>query len=134
MSFVVPNSAEVLMLKYILNMISTDGSPAPSGGDRLLRLYTNDLTPDENTDISDIVEMTGDGYAPVTLTGGGWTFASGQPTTALYSRQTFSFTTNVSINGYYITSLTDELLIVERLPTAPFLGLTLEIGPVVSLD
>ena len=42
MSLVVPNISDVLMLQYIVNMIAQDGGAAPSGGERLLKLFVNE--------------------------------------------------------------------------------------------
>ena len=68
MSLLVPDVGEILMLQYLVNMISTDGTAAPSNGERLLRLFTNNLTPVEGTSLSTVTEAAGStGYAPVTL-------------------------------------------------------------------
>ena len=34
MSLVVPNTADILMLEYILNIVAQDGGAAPAGGGR----------------------------------------------------------------------------------------------------
>ena len=36
MSLLVPDIGEILMLQYLVNMISTDGTAAPANGERLL--------------------------------------------------------------------------------------------------
>ena len=124
MSLVVPNVGDVLMLQYIVNAIGQDGNAAPSGGQRLLRLFTNNLTPGKNNVIGDITEATSPtGYAPITLTGGNWTVASsGGVNSAVYSQQTFPFTTGVTIYGYYVTTteVTPKLLWAERFSVAPY--------------
>jgi hypothetical protein len=125
MSLVVPNISDVLMLQYIVNMIGQDGGAAPSGGQRLLRLFTNNLTPGKTTDLAaNITEATAPtGYVPYTMLGSGWTTTSSfGVNSAVYSEHTFSFTTGVTIYGYYVTTIegTPRLLWVERFSTAPY--------------
>lgn len=124
MSIVVPDIAETLLLQYIVNMIGSDGNAAPAGGHRLLRLFTNNLTPAEATTQSTITEAVGaTGYAPITLVGTQWTTTQlAGVTTAVYSEQTFTFTTAVTVYGYYVTTIevSPRLLWLERFSGAPF--------------
>lgn len=124
MSLVVPNIADILMLQYIVNMVGQDGGAAPSGGHRLLRLFTNNLTPGKSTDLTYFTEATSPtGYTPYTMPGSSWTTtSSGGVNSAVYSEHTFSFTTGVTIYGYYVTTIegTPKLLWVERFSTAPY--------------
>jgi hypothetical protein len=124
MSLIAPNVAEALILQYVVNLVAQDGGSAPAGGQRLLRLFQNNVTPGYSDLISSYTEPSGTtGYAPITLTGAGWTVQiSGGTTTALYSQQTFTFTTAVTLYGYYIstTEVTPKLLWVERFSGAPF--------------
>lgn len=122
--------------------MAQDGSAGPSGGHRLLRLFTNNLTPGESTTLSTVTEAVGaTGYAPVTLAGSSWTTVqTNGTTTAVYSEQTFTFTTAVTIYGYYITSIegTPKFLWIERFSGAPFTlpsgGGEIAISPRLSLD
>lgn len=142
MALVVPDIAEILMLQYIVNMIGQDGNAAPSGGHRLLRLFTNNLTPGESTVLGEVTEASGTtGYAPVTLVGSSWTTTqTNGTTTAVYSEQTFTFTTNVTIYGYYVTTIegSPRLLWLERFSGAPFTlpegGGQIGITPKLTLD
>ena len=68
MSLVVPNTADILMLEYILNIVAQDGGAAPAGGERCLRLYTNNLSPGKSNVIADITQATAAGYSSITLT------------------------------------------------------------------
>ena len=123
MALVVPNTGDVLMLKYIVNQLKQDGSAGDPGGERVLRLYTNNYSPAKSTVIGDLTETTISGYTEITVTGSNWTVAtSGGTNSAVYSEQTFTFTTAATIYGYYITTseLTPSLLWVERFSTAPF--------------
>ena len=123
MALVVPNTGDVLMLKYIVNQLKQDGSAGDPGGERVLRLYTNNYSPAKSTVIGDLTETTISGYTEITVTGANWTVAtSGGTNSAVYSEQTFTFTTAATIYGYYITTseMTPSLLWVERFSTAPF--------------
>ena len=142
MSLLVPDVGEILMLQYLVNMISTDGTAAPANGERLLRLFTNNLTPVEGPSLSTVTEAVGStGYAPVTLVGSSWTTTqSVGVTTAVYSEQTFTFTTAVTVYGYYVTTIygSPALLWLERFSGAPFIlpsgGGQIAISPRISLD
>lgn len=124
MALVVPNTAEVLMLKMILNVIGQDGGAPDAAGNRILRLFTSDTTPTSATVIGELTEPSGGtGYTPITLTGTSWstTITSGYGL-AFYSQRTFSFTTAVTVYGYYVTTaeLTPSLLWVERFTNATY--------------
>lgn len=139
MSLVVPNDSDVLMLKYIVNQLAQDGGSPPSGGQRLLRLFSNNITPGKSTTIGGITEATVTGYSPITLTGTSWTVTSSAGTnSAVYSQQTFTFTTGTSIYGYYITTIAGDLLWVERFTVAPFVfpsgGGELSVTPKLNLN
>lgn len=141
MALVVPDVAEVLMLQYLVNMLSTDGTAGPAGGQRVLRLYTNNPTVDDSITTSVLTEAVGaTGYAPITLVGSSWTTTqSVGVTTAVYSEQTFTFTTAVTVYGYYVTSQTGgNLLWVEKFSGAPFQlpagGGEIAITPKITLD
>lgn len=142
MALVVPDIAEILMLQFLVNMLGTDGLAAPAGGHRLLRLFTNNLTPGESTTFSTITEAVGaTGYAPITLVGTAWTTTQlAGVTTGVYSEQTFTFTTAVTVYGYYVTTIevSPRLLWVERFSGAPFQlpagGGEIAITPKITLD
>lgn len=124
MAIVVPNTAEVLMLQIILNMVGQDGGAAPSGGNRILRLFTSDTTPSGATVLAELTEPGGStGYTPITLTGTSWTttITNGYGL-AFYSQRTFTFTTAVTAYGYYVTTAesTPQLLWVERFTDATY--------------
>lgn len=108
MTLVVPNTADILMLQYILNRTTT------------LHLFVNNLTPGKSTTLGNITESTDSGYASISLPSGGWSFATTLGVSAAtYAQQTFTITNGTSIYGYYITD-TDGLLWVERFPEAPY--------------
>lgn len=139
-SLVVSNQSELLMLQLLVNMIGQDGGAAPAGGNRLLKLFANDYTPDETTSLGNLTETTIAGYAVVTLVGSSWTttHVTGV-STAVYSEQTFTFSTGATIYGYYVTTLgTPALLWSQRFDGAPYAlpntGGQIGVAPRVSCD
>ena len=61
-----------------------------------------------------VPDVTGGGYASKTLTGASWTVTAGNPSTAAYAAQTWTFTgaltTNTTTYGYYATRLSSGVL------------------------
>ena len=114
MALVVGNTAEVIMLDYILNR------DAPE--DLVIRLYSNDQTPVEADVIGDYTEVTGGGYASVALTSGSWSITPGDPSVADYPQVTWTFTGSVgNVYGYYVNRTTGgELMWAERFTNGPF--------------
>jgi hypothetical protein len=94
----------------------------PAGGNNLtLKLFTNDVTPLDTDTAATYTEASGGGYAAKTLTNGSWTIA-GDPKTASYAEQTFTFTGALSggatVYGYYVVDADNKLKWAERLPVA----------------
>jgi hypothetical protein len=103
---------EILLLQYIVGMVNADNP--------VLHLYSNDVTPSDSTIKADLTEVAGGGYAAITLLSANWTTVqSSGVTTAVYSEQTFTFTTEVTAYGYYITNESNELMWLERFNGAP---------------
>lgn len=114
MSLIAPAISEVYLLQYLVNMV------APTHP--VLRLYTNNYTPNDDATLTTLTEASQAGYAPITLVGSSWTTTlTGGVGTAVYSEQTFSFTTGVNVYGYFVTDTTGaKLLWLERFSGAPF--------------
>lgn len=113
MALVIPNVGEVVLLSNMLNKVAPQNT--------VLHLYSNNLTPDENTVIGDITEVTSTGYSAITLTSSSWTVATGGGVaTASYAQQTYNITTSATVFGYYITNTSGDLLWLERFSAAPF--------------
>lgn len=115
MALVCPDTmGEILLLQYIVGMVNADNP--------VLHLYSNDVTPSDSTVIGDLTQVSSStGYAPKTLLSANWTTTqSGGVTTAVYSEQTFTFTTDATAYGYYITDESNNLLWLERFSGAPF--------------
>lgn len=113
-ALVVPNVGEVLLLSYALNKI------AP-GETVKLKLYTNDITPDEDTVVGDFTEAVAAGYAAISLAKVDWTIATSVGvTTAEQPQKTFTLTGASTDYGYYITDEAGTgLLWAERFSDAP---------------
>lgn len=105
---------EILLLQYIVGLVNA--------GNPVLHLYANDVSPSDSTVIGDLTQVAGStGYAPITLLSSLWTTTqSGGITTAVYSERTFSFTTDATAYGYYVTDQSNNLLWLERFSGAPF--------------
>lgn len=138
---IVPNISDILMLQYIVNMIGQDGGTAPAGGHRLLRLYENNLTPGKSSVLTDFTETGAAGYASHTMTGTDWTtISSSGVNSAVYSEHIFTFTTGVTIYGYYVTTIesSPKLMWAERFSTSPYVlpsqGGEIGIAPVFTLN
>jgi hypothetical protein len=115
MSLVCPDQVgEILFLQYIVGLVDA--------GNPVLHLYANDITPSDSTVIGDLTEVsTLAGYVPVTLVSSNWTTTQvSGVTTAVYSEKAFSMTTAVTAYGYYITTTSNQLLVLERFSGAPF--------------
>jgi len=114
MEIIYPNDAEKVWLEHLLNV----ATPA----DQVLRLYVNDVTPDESTLFSLLVEASGGGYIEKSITGVLWGVSSdiGGKARAIYANQLFTFTgplaSGATIYGWYLTKEGfDTILAVKRL-------------------
>ena len=131
MAIVVTNSAEILLLQYLLNM------ETPT--DHVLHLFNNDVTPGETTVIGGLTEESATGYAPITLVGTSWTTTQGSGiTTGVYSEQTFTMTAAATVYGYYVTDTLGSLLWTERFSGTAFElpsgGGEIAVSPRITLD
>lgn len=114
MALTVPNSAELIIIQYVLNVSTPEGL--------VLHLYSNNILPQETDTISNYIEVTGGGYASVSLVAGNWNIVAGTPTTAEHSEVVFTFTGAVgNVYGYFVTRTTGgELFWSERFTNGPF--------------
>jgi hypothetical protein len=113
MTLLVANGSEILMMENFLN------KTAPQ--DLILKLYSSDTTPAETDTSATYTETAGGGYAEVALVAATWTVTGGNPTTASYPEQTFSFTGAAgNVYGYYVVqAISGDLMWAERFPSAP---------------
>lgn len=113
MAVVFTNAAEVIALKNFVN------NTAPES--LVLRLYSNNRTPNKLDVVGDYTEVDGNGYAAVTLDPANFSFSSGDPSSATYPQVTYLFTGNAgNVYGYYVTrATTGDLLFANRFSNAP---------------
>jgi hypothetical protein len=85
-----------------------------------LKLFSNNISPNDSSVISDFVELTGGGYVPFSLSGTTWSLSN---TTASYPQQTWNFTASVgNVYGYYVTTADDSTVIfAEKFDDGPYL-------------
>ena len=133
MTLIVPSISDQLALKFVLGKKSSPST-------QTLRLFKNDFNPNKLTVYSDLVEADQLGYVPITLNQSDWVVETlSNITTASYPEQTFNFSTNTQVYGYYVTSTVDSdnyILWIERFNDAPFIlpsdggdiSITLNIG------
>lgn len=126
MTLVVPNVGEVKSLELYLKRILT------------LKLFANNLVPDELITAGSLTEVSGGGYAAKTLAAESWTITSGAPSFGSYAAQDFSFTGATGgtgqVYGYYVIDAEGILCWVERfsesvLPYVPAAGSVVRIIP-----
>jgi hypothetical protein len=131
MAFVVPNGGESSLLRRIVGL--------DTNGNLLLRLYVTKVSLGEGTTFASLTECTTSGYSAKTLTTTSWVIntASGQ-TTASYGEQVFTLNAGVSVWGYFVTDLSNNLILVEEFTTAPFIipstGGQVAITPTMNLE
>jgi hypothetical protein len=114
MALVVPNVGEAKIFENFLNVTAPQTLT--------LKLYTNSHTPAESDTASNYTEASGFGYSAVTLTPGSWTITQGNPTTASFPQQTFTFTGNLgNVYGYYVVQSTSGILMwAEQFSDGPY--------------
>jgi hypothetical protein len=114
MTLVVPNSAETIILEYILN------KSAPENLD--IKLYSNDVTPSETDTIATYTEVSGGGYIHKELTPASWSISPGNPTTSEHTQVSWDFTGSAGLGyGYFIVRRSSgELLWAERFTNGPY--------------
>lgn len=115
MALLVPNVGEVEMLKRIVGEAT---------GDVTLHLYSNAITPAEADVVGTYTEVSGNGYAAVTLNGT-WTFTDGIVDTneASYPEEeiVFSVGTGATVEGYFITDSGGTILLwAEKFSDGPY--------------
>lgn len=114
MALVVPSPSEVYMLQYILNVANPQ--------DLVIRLYSNNVIPDESSTLATFIEVAGGGYTSSNLAPGSWSIIAGNPSQAEHTEIVWVFTGAVGpVYGYYVTrSGTGELMWAERFTNGPF--------------
>jgi hypothetical protein len=117
---VTPSASEKSLIEFTLGVV------APN--DQTLFLYVNDITPDDDTVTATLTEMSTLGYASKNLVKGNWVVtqgASGQPASAAYATQTWTFAAGgaVTVYGYGVKdSVSGKLLWAERFTNPKAVG------------
>lgn len=111
--FIVPNNSEVIILQYMLNIKNPENL--------VMKLYVNDVTPDNQSTESTFIEVTA-GYAPINLTPNSWFVVGGLTAQAEYQTVTWKFNHAIgNVFGYFVTrSVGGELMWAERFEKGPF--------------
>jgi len=130
MSIVTPDCGEVRLLGWALNNVTQQN--------QTLKLFVNDVTPDDDTVVGDFTECTATGYAAKTLTKGSWTVATAVGvTSATYATQTFTITAlTADCYGYYVIDANaGTLLWCERFSSSEplYAGKSISIVPYIEL-
>lgn len=117
-----PNASAAYSLGLVLGKANTNAALT-------LRLYTNAITPSQDTVVGDLVEASFAGYAGIACPHGDWTVtpdaAGGAqgPAVALCVAKTFSFSSITSpqtVRGYYLTRADGSLAWLEPLDGGDF--------------
>jgi hypothetical protein len=113
MAVVFTDAAEIVALKNYVN-----NTPPES---LVLRLYSNNRSPAKTDVVGDYTQVSGNGYAAVTLDPEDFVFTAGDPTSAAYPQVTFTFTGPAgNIYGYYVTrETTGDVQFANRFSNAP---------------
>lgn len=113
MAVVFTDAAEVIALKNFLNNTEPQSL--------VLRLYSNNRSPAKTDIVGDYTEVSGNGYAAVTLDPADYVFSPGDPATAAYPQVTYTFTGAAgNVFGYFVTRATaGDLLFANRFSNAP---------------
>lgn len=115
MTIVVVNNGEVVALSLLINKVTTTEN-------LVYRLFTNNYTPAETDTAGTYTEAAGGGYAAKTMTGASWTVTGGDPSSAAYAQQDWTFTGaltgSATIYGYYVTRATTADLILAEVFTS----------------
>lgn len=118
MAFVASNEGDAQMLGLILNKNSVENL--------ILKLFTNNVTPDKSQAAAGFTECAAAGYAATTLTPGSWTVTAGTgagstPTTGAYPQQTFTLTAATTVYGYYLVGATSgKCYFAEKFSDGPY--------------
>lgn len=133
MALLVPNTGEVMALSYLVNKSTPENL--------VYRLFATNITPAETDTTATYTEASGGGYSAITLTGSSWTVTAGNPSTAAYAQQTYTFTgaltTNATIYGYYVTrATTGDLVLAETFTsfTPANSGDNIKLTPQITAD
>ena len=103
MPLIVPDAGELFLLDTLLKKALSATSEA-----QILKLYTNNVTPNSSFVVGSLVEATFTNYAARTLTRSGWSAAvsvSNKAESSYGTTQSWTCgSTGQTVNGYYVQS------------------------------
>jgi hypothetical protein len=117
---VIPSASEKDILDFAL------GTATP--GNQKMKLYVNDVTPDDASVAATFTEMSTLTYAEKALVKANWVSAAGaagQPAASAYAQQAWAFGAGaaVTVYGYYVVdATTGRLLWAERFANPKLVG------------
>ncbi len=132
MALLTPNNGEADMLAAIVNKAVAQ--------DLTLRLFTNNIAPNETDTAASYTEAAGNGYAAVALVAANWVITEGAPSDAAYPQVTFTFTGALgNVYGYFLTRNTSgRIAWSERFADGPYSivnnGDQIKVTPKITLD
>jgi hypothetical protein len=134
MAFIVTNEGEREMLNRI---VAKNLNPS----DLMLRLYTNNYVPTEDSVFADFTEPVDGLYEAIPLPGSSWDVSTViNASKATLPEQIFSFSGAATIYGYFVTTLSgaDEICFLAERFSSPHVveagGGTVGIPPVMQLE
>lgn len=112
MSLIITSAGKTQALSYLVGKDTTVQNLT-------LKLFSNNVTPGSDFTPSSFVEVTGGGYASVSLTGSTWTVDN---SAAVYPQQTWTFTGAAgNVYGYYVTTADNTAVIfAEKFDDGPY--------------
>ena len=134
---IVPNEGELVLLDYMLRLTTNND-------EQVLRLFQNDVTPDQDTTDGTFTEANFQGYESVTLVRGDWDAATTNQSgraESRYSNAPLTFTctgTGNTIYGYWVETAdpSPTVLYAQKFDNMKPMGNgdSLNINPIFSIS
>lgn len=141
MALVVPNQGEQIMLGLITGKVQYSNTT-----NLVIKLFTNNVTPNEQTNTASFTEASFSGYSNINLPGSSWTVSTNttsNTTSASYAAIRFILSgtqpSSINVYGYYVTyGANGSVMWADRFPSAPLSIINdqdqIEFSPYIELD
>lgn len=141
MALVVPNQGEQIMLGLITGKVQYSNTT-----NLVIRLFTNNTTPNERSNTSSFTEASFPGYSGISLPGNSWTISTNttsNTTSASYAAVSFILNgtqpSSINVYGYYVTyGANGGVMWADRFPSPPLALINdqdqIQFAPYVELD